>query len=142
MAGPGRVPRSEPPSRAGRGGPVKLPAGGSVKAPPLPSDIKWDKRSRKVWRGWWASPMAGRWLDSDADMLLLLLETVNAFYAAENGREKALLATEIRLRSANFGLDPMSRRRLGWVIEPSKPARPPVKRALKTDLDEWRGLPV
>jgi hypothetical protein len=66
--------------------------------------------------------MAARWLPTDADMLLLLIEVVDAFYKAEGGREKALLATEIRLRSACFGLDPVSRARLRWSVEPQKPS--------------------
>lgn len=76
------------------------------------------------WRVIWRSPMAARWLESDAEVLFLVAALRNAFWAAPS----ATLAAEIRHQEARLGLDVISRRRLDWRIEgsPQEPGEAPA----------------
>lgn len=85
------------------------------KAPALRGDIDWNLATRKIWKAWWASPMANMW-GEDLEGLNGLILLVNDLQNAENGRERAQLATEIRLQREVFGLSPSSRRKLGWLL--------------------------
>ncbi len=98
------------------------------KAPALRGDIDWNPATRKIWRAWWASPMANCW-GEDLEGLNGLILLVNDLQNAENGRERAALATEIRLQREVFGLSPSSRRKLGWLLPGEQ--EPPPRRAAR-----------
>jgi hypothetical protein len=94
--------------------PVKLTPS-TVKAPTLRGDIEWHPATRRIWRTWWASPMANEW-GEDIEGLSGLILLVNDLQTAKSGRERAALATEIRLQRDAYGLTPASRRKLGWQL--------------------------
>jgi hypothetical protein len=98
--------------------PVKLTPS-RVKPPTLRGDIDWHPAARRLWRMWWASPMANQW-GQDIEGLYGLILLVNDREKAENGRERATISTEIRLQRDAYGLSPASRRKLGWGL-PDEP---------------------
>jgi hypothetical protein len=57
--------------------------------------------------------MAPEYTDADVHGLYLVAVLMHDFWERPSGR----IAKEIRLQAARFGLDPVARRRLQWVIE-------------------------
>lgn len=76
------------------------------------------------WESAWRSPMASEWLDSDMHGgLYLLADLYQArWIAREDPKLLRELAAEIRTQCAEFGLTPMTRRRLQWEIEKGEQA--------------------
>lgn len=70
------------------------------------------------------SPMSGEWDASDVHGLVLIADLREAYWSvpAEKAMTKAALAAEIRLQMVEFGLSPLSRRRLQWEIERAEDA--------------------
>lgn len=59
--------------------------------------------------------MAAEWLDADREQLYMALELVDAFWR----KPSAGILRELRAILAAFGLDPIARRRLDWVMKPA-----------------------
>lgn len=96
---------------------------------------RWLKQTREWWARVWASPMAGEYLETDADGLGRLAMLVDDFHAADSPHLRKELMVEIRLQEARFGLSPVDRARLHWEVakgeeaekrrrKPGKPKRP------------------
>lgn len=70
---------------------------------------------------WWAdlavSAMAGEYDATDMHGLVMLALLVQEFWTTESSSARLEAAKEIRLQRAEFGLSPLSRRRLQWEIE-------------------------
>lgn len=126
MAGMGPPPM--PPGRARRPQPrrstaavLQTPEPGELRVPPLPRRAdgtgEWHPLAEAWWRDVWASPMAPEYDDSDRHGLFALAMIVNDFWSARDARERREAAQEIRLQGQRYGLSPMDRRRLQWVIE-------------------------
>jgi hypothetical protein len=64
------------------------------------------------WRGVWASPMHYEFVRGDIPALFRLVTLVNSFW----WDGKLDVAKEIRLLEREFGLTPLSRRRLEWSV--------------------------
>lgn len=117
---------------------VVLPATSGREVPPLPGDrVCWTPQARAWWSGVWSSPMASQYLDADVHQLAVLLELVELYWQAPS----LSLAAEIRVASQSWGLDPVSRRRLGWEVaqsstEPEPERVTPV--TTPTDADDPR----
>lgn len=100
--------------------------GPRLKAPTLP-DIgrEWHPMTRAWWSdatsGLWASPMASELARADVHGLFRLAALVNDYWNAAEPKDRAKVGAEVRLLSATFGLDPISRRKLGWRFEGEKP---------------------
>lgn len=60
--------------------------------------------------------MVAEFSQPDVDRLLMLIRLVEDFYRAETPTQRVELSREVRLLSAEFGLSPISRRRLQWQI--------------------------
>lgn len=119
-----RLPRRDSDGRSHhRKGPIVIlkPDAPKLTSPKLP-DIgrKWHASTVAWWSdsvtGVWASPMADEIVNADIHGLYRLALLLDDFAIAETPRERAQLAAEIRLSSAAYGLDPTSRRKLGWRI--------------------------
>lgn len=100
-----------------------LPAGSAimVRAPHLPQSVDergWHKMARQWWRDVWASPMHFEFVRGDVPALFRLVTLVNAFWLYG----KLDVAKEIRLLEREFGLTPLSRRRLEWSIAQAEEA--------------------
>lgn len=95
------------------------PVSGEVEIPKLPTrridgrPAKWRAETLDWWQRLWHSPMAPEFDDSDLDGLRELALLIDKFW-----REQTVdLAREVRLQRAEFGLSPISRRRLQWEID-------------------------
>lgn len=115
---PGPEPASQ---RRRRNAPIKElervylpPEGRSDRVPAVPTTKRLLKSSREQWKAWWKSPMAVMW-DRRFDVFPLcrLLELHDRF---RREGVKAAELTEMRQLEGRFGLDPRSRKELGWVI--------------------------
>lgn len=122
-------PRSDGRSHHKHTGVVVLAAEGpKLKAPTLPAIGRaWHPMTRAWWSdatsGLWASPMASELARADVHGLFRLAALVDDYWTAEGPKDRAKISGEVRLLSATFGLDPISRRKLGWRFE-SAPKRP------------------
>lgn len=138
MAGRGPAPKPaatrQRRNRKSTGAELVAPENPAVPAMP-DFDRVWHRLTRKWWDRVWSSPMAGEYLDTDADGLGRLAVIVDDFHLAESGKERAELMKEIRLQEARFGLSPVDRARLHWEVakgeeaekrrrKPEKPKRP------------------
>ena len=106
------------------------------KLPDLPDGKTWHPLTRKFWRTIWSSPMSFEYLRADENALLRLVYLVNAFWL-EHSLEGA---KEIRLMEREFGLTPLSRRRLEWSVEQAEDAKEKhelkrIKRAVVVEVD-------
>lgn len=97
------------------------------KMPPLPKrpsrSPQWTPEAREAWGRIWKSPMASEFVDADWDRLVLYLEAVDGFYRCDSDTLRLKYAVEIRHQGAEFGLTPLSRRRLQWEVERSEDAQ-------------------
>jgi len=89
------------------------------KLPALPGKKEWHPFARRYWRLIWASPMAHEFAEADEPALLRLVMLVNRFY----NRGSLEVAKEIRMLEREFGLTPLSRRRLEWTIAQTEEAQ-------------------
>jgi hypothetical protein len=83
------------------------------------SEKLWSDRTLDWWVTIWLSPMAPEFHDSDTEGLYRLAALVEAFWR----RPSKELNAEIRLYETQFGLNPLSRRRLEWQIEDTEKAQ-------------------
>lgn len=92
------------------------------RAPPLPKlgkDQEWHKEIRRYWRDIWHSPMASEYLRTDVRGLVDLMRLEDQ-YTTQPTKD---LAAEIRQQRQAFGLTPLDRRRLSWVIAKDEDAK-------------------
>ncbi len=123
---PGRLPknaiirqrRNRPMSRA------ILPAEESPRQrrpriPKLPKDKTWCPFVIRIWIVIWESPVSHQILRADEPALIRLMVLYNKFYTGRGGTE---LASEIRMLEREFGLTPLSRKRLEWTVAQAEEA--------------------
>lgn len=119
MGGLGAAPK-RPSTRQRRNGKadiIHLTPRREAKHPKLPAHLK-TKEVKAMWKRLWDSEMAPEFTESDNDGLFLLAELVDEFYREEVSPTRRLeLAKEIRLQRQDYGLTPLSRRRLQWEID-------------------------
>ena len=82
--------------------------------------IGWTTHAIRYWRTIWSSPMAPEFHKSDIEGLYRLVALVDQFW---RGTRSQTLNAEIRLYEAQFGLNPLARRRLEWQIESTEEAQ-------------------
>ncbi len=127
MSGPPPKPahlRQRTNKKAGAG---MLEAPGSVQAReiPNPDGREWHPLTVAAWDRAWASPMASRWLETDADALGRLALLWDDFYR----KPGAGVMAEIRLQEQRFGLSPLDRSRLQWEVARGEEAERKLPRA-------------
>lgn len=72
----------------------------------------WHEMAQRWWKDVWASPMSSEFLAGDHPALFRLVLLVDVYW-----KTMALdVAREIRLMEREFGLTPLSRRRLEWNV--------------------------
>jgi len=74
----------------------------------------WHPETRREWETWWSSPLAREWTDVHAAGLMRLIYLVEDYWRAETATARKVVAAEIRLQGAEYGLTPMGERRLQW----------------------------
>ena len=93
-----------------------------VKPPSLPKypyDGNWHLMAKRWWKDVWSSPMRSEFLRGDEPGLFRLVLLVSLFW--ETG--KMDYAREIRMLEREFGLTPLSRRRLEWQVAQAEEAK-------------------
>ena len=98
--------------------------------------VEWHPMAKKFWEEIWHSPMRFEFLRADEPALFRLVALVDAFW------KTGLLevAREIRMLEREFGLTPLSRRRLEWTVAQAEEAKDRheekrMKRAVVIDAD-------
>ena len=116
MAGRGPVPKPAHlrQRRNQKIGTATLEAPAAPRIPPIPNpdERAWHPLTVKAWEHAWASPMASQWLETDLYALGRLAVLWDQVYR----KLDAATMAEIRLQEARFGLSPLDRSRLQWVV--------------------------
>lgn len=109
------------------------PVVGTPKLPDNPLG-KWHKLTAVWWDDVWSSPMSAEFMRADLGALFRLAMLVDVFWKSG----KLAAAAEIRLMEREFGLTPLSRRRLEWTVAQADEATVKVekKRASKARVIE------
>lgn len=116
MAGKGPTPK--PPEQRRRqntpaaGEWIRLSEPYSGPIPPLPKNIGISKVTRDWWKEIWRTPMATQWNQGDIPALIEL--AILRERLVVDG--KVSVASEVRLRSEQFGLTPSGRQQRRWII--------------------------
>lgn len=86
--------------------------------PDMPEGYDLGVAGEAVWIDTWESPMS-REFDRETDRhgVAVMASLHDDFQAATSPNQRALVAAEIRLQRAEYGLAPYSRRRLQWAIQ-------------------------
>lgn len=87
-----------------------------TQAPRLPKREEgkpWHALTRAWWRDVWHSPMSREYLDADIHGLYRLAALVERFWTAPS----ETLDARICAQEQRFGLSPLDRRRLEWIVE-------------------------
>lgn len=99
-----------------------LRADAAIVAPELPAGVDWHPLTVEWWRDLWASPMAPEYVEADRHGMFRVAMLVNDFWCAETPKERAELQVRLEKGDADFGTNPMARRRLQWEIERTEDA--------------------
>lgn len=133
MAGKGPAPKpAHLRQRTNRkAGAVRLPAeeidAATDRTIPNPDGRTWHPLTRVAWAHAWASPMAGQWLETDADALGRVALLWDEFYNSPDAKVMA----EIRLQEQRFGLSPLDRSRLQWEVSRADEAEQKQQRRIE-----------
>lgn len=95
------------------------PRGKKPRLPTCPNEGGWHNMARRWWNDVWSSPMRYEFLRGDEPALFRLVALVDRFWKF-GGLD---VAREIRLLEREFGLTPLSRRRLEWNVAHAEDAK-------------------
>lgn len=120
--------------------PESAPIKRAPRLPKLPDEKgvprEWHDMARRWWKDVWSSPQRHEFLRADLGSLFRLVYLVDQFW-----KTGALdIAKEIRLLEREFGLTPLSRRRLEWTVAQAEEAvdrhvQKQIKRAVVLDAE-------
>lgn len=94
-----------------------------VKAPELPEGVEWHPLTRRWWADLWASPMAPEYQSADLSGMFRVAMLQNDFWMAGTPKERAEIQVRLEKADADFGTNPLARRRLEWQIQSSEEAK-------------------
>lgn len=94
-----------------------------VEAPELPDGVEWHSLTRRWWADLWASPMAPEYQDADLSGMFRVAMLQNDFWLAGSPKERAEIQVRLEKADADFGTNPLARRRLEWQIQSSEEAK-------------------
>lgn len=97
-----------------------LSADHDIEAPPLPDGFGWHSLTKQWWAGLWKSAMAPEYADMDIHGLFRVAMLMNDFWLAETAKQRAEIQVRLEKADADFGTNPLARRRLEWQIETTK----------------------
>ena len=99
-----------------------------VVAPALPDEFVWHSLTRRWWDDLWASPMATEYVGMDINGLFRVAMLYNDFWLAESHKERAEIQVRLEKADADYGTNPLARRRLEWQIETTEDSKARGKR--------------
>lgn len=100
-----------------------LSADHDVEEPPLPDGFVWHSLTQKWWSALWRSPMAPEYLDMDLHGLYRVAMLYNDFWMADTPKERAEIQVRLEKADAEYGTNPLARRRLEWQIETTEDSK-------------------
>lgn len=100
-----------------------LSADHEVVAPELPQGISWHSLTEMWWAGLWSSPMAPEYADMDIHGLFRVAMLMNDFWLADTAKGRAEIQVRLEKADADFGTNPLARRRLEWQIETTEDSK-------------------
>ncbi len=109
------------------------------RAPRLPErgeGLEWHRLTRAWWQDVWHSPMSREYLDADVHGLYRLAVLVDKFWL----KPSATLAQTIAAQEQRFGLSPLDRRRLEWIVERAEAERRKPARQATSQPSDMREL--
>lgn len=92
-------------------------------APALPAGFDWHPMTERWWNDIWASPMAPEYVDADHHGMFRVAMLVNDFWTADSAKSRAEVQIRLEKADADFGTNPMARRRLQWEVERAEDAQ-------------------
>lgn len=95
------------------------PREGPPRLPVHPGGKGWHNMARRWWNDVWSSPMQYEFLRGDEPAIFRLVLLVDTFWRTQD----LAVAREIRLLEREFGLTPLSRRRLEWSVAQAEEAK-------------------
>lgn len=101
----------------------KLSADHEIEAPELPAEITWHSLTKKWWADLWLSPMAPEYASMDINGLFRVAMLMNDFWLAETSKQRAEIQVRLEKADADFGTNPLARRRLEWQIEATEDSK-------------------
>lgn len=102
---------------------AKLSADHDIEAPPLPEDFGWHPLTRRWWNDIWSSPMAPEYAAMDINGLFRVAMLMNDFWLADTPKQRAEIQVRLEKADADFGTNPLARRRLEWQIETTEDSK-------------------
>ncbi len=100
-----------------------LSADHDIETPPLPEGIAWHSLTQQWWDDIWSSPMAPEYIHADINGLFRVAMLYNDFWLAETHKERAEIQVRLEKADADYGTNPMARRRLEWQIEATEDSK-------------------
>lgn len=97
-----------------------LSADHEIEVPPLPEGFPWHSLTERWWTDLWESPMAPEYAHMDVHGLFRVALLMNDFWLAETPKQRAEIQVRLEKADADFGTNPLARRRLEWQIEATK----------------------
>jgi hypothetical protein len=94
-----------------------------LKVPALPDGVDWHPMTDRWWADIWASPMAPEYVEADHHGMFRIAMLVNDFWTADNAKSRAEVQIRLEKADADFGTNPMARRRLQWEVERTEDAQ-------------------
>lgn len=94
-----------------------------VEAPPLPDHFAWHPLTQQWWSDLWESPMATEYVDMDINGLYRVAMLMNDFWLAGTAKERAEAQVRLEKADAEYGTNPLARRRLEWQIEATEDSK-------------------
>jgi hypothetical protein len=91
--------------------------------PAHPDGEVWHALAKRWWKEVWASPQHYEYMRADLGAIFRLVLFVDMYWKAESMTARLSIGGEIRLLEREFGLTPLSRRRLEWQAAASEEAK-------------------
>lgn len=113
-----------------------LTADHDVEEPPLPEGFAWHSLTVQWWSALWRSEMAPEYLDMDIHGLYRVAMLYNDFWMAESAKERADIQVRLEKADAEYGTNPLARRRLEWQIETTEDSKRKGRKRRATETVE------
>lgn len=94
-----------------------------IEPPALPDGIAWHALTVQWWADIWSSPMAPEYIHADINGLFRVAMLYNDFWSASTYKERADIQVRLEKADADYGTNPMARRRLEWQIETTEESK-------------------
>lgn len=120
---------------------AQLSSDHDIKAPPLPGGIDWHPLTVRWWKDLWASPMAPEYAQMDINGMFRVALLMQDFWTAESPSQRAAIQLRLEKADADYGTNPLARRRLEWQIEATDKVKSAGRQRRRRDEAQEGGDP-